>query len=251
VLKTLAIESLSGAIFGLESGEELTRLLNDNAIHAKAFVALPISLPGTPYAKGLRARDRILALLEGIVRRHVNSPPTPPDGLSRILSSAKEAGTPLDSITAAREMHHFLLAGMIVYAELAATLRALHEHPEVRERLHAEVLANAPSGPIGPAQLRAMPYLMQVVDEVKRTCPNVPMSFGRAKRAIDVAGYTIPQGHLVMMAVYASAQIGSSTISSRRAQKRLAFRSKASMYVLVDGRRSRPENPSPRATFGC
>jgi hypothetical protein len=49
-----------------------------------------------------------------------------------------------------------------------------------------------------------MPYLQQVVDEVKRTCPNVPMSFGRAKRAIEVAGYTIPQDWLVMMAVHAS-----------------------------------------------
>ena len=63
---------------------------------------------------------------------------------------------------------------------------------------------NAASGPVGPAQLRAMPYLMQVVDEVKRTCPNVPMSFGRAKSDIDLAGYTIPKGTLVMMAVYES-----------------------------------------------
>jgi cytochrome P450 len=203
-LKTLAIESLAGAIFGLEPGPELTRLLADNAILAKAFVALPINLPGTDYARGLQARDRILALLEEIVRRHIDSPPAPPDGLSRILAAAREAGTPLDAKTAAREMHHFLLAGMIVYAELAATLRSLHEQPEVRERLRAEVLANAPSGPVGPAQLRAMPYLMQVVDELKRTCPNVPMSFGRAKRAIDIAGYTIPQGYLVMMAVHES-----------------------------------------------
>jgi retinoid hydroxylase len=37
---------------------------------------------------------------------------------------------------------------------------------------------------------------------VKRTCPNVPMSFGRAKRDIDVAGYTVPQGALVMMAIH-------------------------------------------------
>ena len=203
-LKTLAIESLAGAIMGLERGEELTRLLADNAILAKAFVALPIGLPGTAYTKGLQARDRILALLEAIVRRHVDAPPAQPDGLSRILAAAKDAGAPLDPRVAACEMHHFLIAGMIVYAELAATLRALHEHPQVRERLRAEVLAHAPSGPVGPAQVRAMPYLMQVVDEVKRTCPNVPMSFARAKSAIDVGGYTIPQGTLVMMAVYES-----------------------------------------------
>ena len=51
-LKTLAIESLAGAIFGLEPGEELTRLLADNAILAKAFVALPINLPGTRLRQG-------------------------------------------------------------------------------------------------------------------------------------------------------------------------------------------------------
>jgi retinoid hydroxylase len=63
-LKTLAIESLAGAILGLEPGEELTRLLADNAILGSAFVALPINLPGTAYSNGLKARDRILALLE-------------------------------------------------------------------------------------------------------------------------------------------------------------------------------------------
>ena len=203
-LKTLAIESLAGAIIGLEPGDELTRLLADNAILAKAFVALPIGLPGTAYTKGLQARDRILALLETVAQRHMDAPPAQPDGLARILAAARAAGAPRDGKTAARELHHFLLAGMIVYAELAATLRALHEHPSVREHLRTEVLAHAASGPIGPAQLRAMPYLMQVVDEVKRTCPNVPMSFGRAKRDIDVAGYTILQGTLVMMAVYES-----------------------------------------------
>jgi cytochrome P450 len=203
-LKTLAIESLAGAILGLEPGDALAQLLADNAILARAFVALPIGLPGTAYTKGLQARDRILALLDKLAQRHIDAPPARADGLARILAAAEAAGAPLDSKTAAREMHHFLLAGMIVYAELAATLRALHEHPDVRERLRAEVLAHAASGPVGPAQLRAMPYLMQVVDEVKRTCPNVPMSFGRAKRAIDVAGYTIPQDYLVMMAVYES-----------------------------------------------
>jgi len=74
-LKMLAIESLSGAIFDLASGEEFTLLLADNAILGRAFVALPINLPGTAYANGLQARDRIRALLEEIARRHIESPP--------------------------------------------------------------------------------------------------------------------------------------------------------------------------------
>lgn len=190
---------------GLEpGGDELSRLLADNAVLARAFVALPLNLPGTDFARGLRARDRILALLEGVAQRHIDSPAARPDGLSRVLAAAKQEGKPFDAKTAARELHHFLLAGMIVYAELAATLRVLHEHPAVRERLRAEVLAMAPSGPVTPGQLRAMPYLMQVVDEVKRTCPNVPMSFGRAKADLEVGGYAVPRGTLVMMAVWES-----------------------------------------------
>src|SRR5664279_1040534 len=105
-LKTLAIEALAGAIFGLEPGEELTRLLADNAILAKAFVALPIGLPGTAYTKGLQARDRILALLGEIAQRHIDSPPARPDGLSRILAAAKAAGAPIDAQTAARSRSH-------------------------------------------------------------------------------------------------------------------------------------------------
>src|SRR5271165_6899859 len=78
-LKTLAIESLSGAIFSLAPGEDLSRLLADIAILGTAFVALPINLPGTAYANGLKARDRILALLEEIARRHIDAPPAQPD----------------------------------------------------------------------------------------------------------------------------------------------------------------------------
>ncbi len=71
----------------------------------------------------------------------------------------------------------------------------------MREKLVAEVTAAAPAGQVTPAQLRQMPYLDQVVMEVKRTCPNVPVSFGRARVPIHIGGVTIPAGWNVMMAV--------------------------------------------------
>jgi cytochrome P450 len=46
-----------------------------------------------------------------------------------------------------------------------------------------------------------MPYLEQVVMEVKRTCPNVPVSFGKARAPITLGAFTIPAGWNVMMAV--------------------------------------------------
>jgi cytochrome P450 len=198
-LKQLAIEAICGAILGLGPGDELRRLLDDYGRVGAAFVGLPIDLPGTAYRAGLKARDRILAVLREQVRKHEQQPGT--DGLSRILATASAAGEPLAIETAAREMHHFMLAGVIVFAELAAIVRELHDHEAVRERVAAEVEAHSPAGPVSPGQLRQMPYLMQFVNEVKRTCPNVPMSFGRARASIPVNGYVIPPGWLVMMAV--------------------------------------------------
>jgi len=201
-LKRLAIEGICGTVLGLDPGDELRQLLDDYGRVGAAFVGLPVDLPGTAYRAGLKARDRILAVLREQVRKHAQHPGT--DGLSRILAAASAAGEPLPIETAALEMHHFVLAGVIVFAELAAIVRELHEHAAVRERVAAEVTAQAHAGPVTPGQLRQMPYLLQVVNEVKRTCPNVPMSFGRARAPIEMNGYVIPPGWLVMMAVVES-----------------------------------------------
>ncbi len=203
-LKRLAIEALCGCVLGLEPGDELRRLLDDYGRVGAAFAGLPIDLPGTAYRSGLKARDRILAVLREQVRKHQQRPGS--DGLSRILAAASAAGEPLTVETAALEMHHFVLAGVIVFAELAGLVRELHDDAAVRQKVKAEVIAQASGGPIMPAQLRQLPYLLQVVNEVKRTCPNVPMSFGRARAPIQMNGYVIPRGWLVMMAVVESNQ---------------------------------------------
>src|SRR2546425_2949449 len=169
-LKRLAIEGICGAVLGLEPGNELRQLLDDYGRVGAAFVGLPIDLPGTAYRAGLKARDRILAVLREQVRKHQRQPGT--DGLSRILAAASAAGEPFPIETAALEMHHFVLAGGVGFAGLAAMVRELHDHTAVRERVAAEVTAQAPAGPVTPGQLRQMPYLMQVVNEVKHTCPN-------------------------------------------------------------------------------
>jgi cytochrome P450 len=47
----------------------------------------------------------------------------------------------------------------------------------------------------------SMPYLMQVVNEVKRLCPIVPAVFGKSKEAFVFDGVTIPAGWMVLFAL--------------------------------------------------
>ena len=197
-LKLLAIRGICTNVLG--AGEaEISRLVADYSFVFRAFTALPIPLPGTAFTKGLQARDRILALYERLVAAHQQAPGD--DGLSRILAAAAPDGTRMTPRQAALELHHIVLAGYIVFAELAATLVQLAQNPAVREQVSAEVRAQSPRGPITPAQLRQMPFLMQVVNELKRATPNVPVSFGRARIGFELNGYDIPAGWNVMMAV--------------------------------------------------
>ena len=197
-LKLLAIRGICTNVLG--AGEaEIAQLVADYQFVFRAFTALPIKLPGTPFKKGLQARDRILATYRRFVEEHQKAPGS--DGLSRILAAEAPDGSRITPLQAALELHHVVLAGYIVYAELAAALQQLAQNPAVREQAAAEVRAQSPRGPITPAQLRQMPFLLQIVNELKRTTPNVPVSFGRARIAFELSGYDIPAGWNVMMAV--------------------------------------------------
>jgi cytochrome P450 len=159
----------------------------------------------------LRARDRILDTLRAVVRDRRTSPKD--DGLSRILAAATASGTPLSDEDAALEAHHIVIAGYIVYAELAAMVQQLTNHPAVRERLAEEIAAKAPDGDgLTLEKLMSMPYLLQVVNEVKRLCPIIPAVFGKSKESFQLDGVTIPAGWLVMWALRPS-HVGQSVYS--------------------------------------
>lgn len=198
-MKRLAIEVICTTVIGMQPGEEMDLLRRDYATLTSGFAALPINLPGTRYRKALQARDRILAMLGARVRERRSNPGD--DGLSRILASALASGTPLSDEEATLEAHHIVIAGYIVYAELGAMIQQLSAHPDVRAQLAAEIATKTPAGALSLEQLVTMPYLMQVVNEVKRLCPIIPAIFGKAKESFDIDGLTIPEGWMVMWAL--------------------------------------------------
>ncbi len=193
-MKRLSIEVICSTVLGMSPGAEMDRLRLDYAVLTGGFATLPINLPGTPYRKALRARDRILEKLRKIVREKRISPGT--EGLSRILA----AGPTLTDDEAALELHHVVIAGFIVYAELGEMVRRLTENADVRSRLAGEIETTSPSGALSVETLMGMPFLLQVVNEVKRLCPIVPAVFGKARSDFEFDGVSVPAGWMVMWA---------------------------------------------------
>jgi cytochrome P450 len=196
-MKRLSIEVICTTVIGMQPGPEMDQLRRDYGVLTAGFATLPINLPGTRYRKALQARDRILTVLRERVRQRRATPAD--DGLSRILA----AGTPdiLSDDDAALELHHIVIAGFIVFAELGGIVQQLTAHPEVRARLAAEIASVAPSGPLTLETLVRMPYLGYVVNEVKRLTPIIPAVFGKSKEAFEFDGMSIPAGWMVMWAV--------------------------------------------------
>ncbi|HEY6212316.1 MAG TPA: cytochrome P450 [Vicinamibacterales bacterium] len=188
-LKKLSIEVICAAIIGMPRGNGMDQLRRDYIILLNGFATLPINLPGTRYRKALQARDRILDALRQAVRerRRVSTN----DGLSRILASGA-----LSDEEAALELHHIVIAGFIVWAELASMVHQLTLHPDVRERLAREVQA--------ADSYSSMPYLLQVVNEVKRLCSIVPVVFGKTKEPMPIDDVTVPAGWMVLFALVPS-----------------------------------------------
>lgn len=200
-LKRLAVDGILRTVFGIGPGPEMDAMLVDYAAITRGFTGLPINLPGTDFRSGLDARDRIFERLRAAIDAHITKPSD--DGLSRLLA-AEVDGVKIEKEELILELHHVMIAGLIIFAELAFTVTALTANPEVKTKLEAEVRAVLGDGPLTMAKLDAMPYLEQVMLETKRACANVPISFGKAKKDFEISGYGIKEGTFVFMSVYAN-----------------------------------------------
>lgn len=198
-LKRLAIEVICTTVIGMQPGEEMDQLRRDYGIVLNAFAALPIPLPGTRYTKALKARDRILATLTGRVRERRANPAD--DGLTRILQARTAEGVVISDDEAVLELHHVVIAGFIIFNELGAIVQQLTRHPDVRAPLREEIERLVPSSALTLESLTAMPYLRQVLMEVKRLCPIIPAIFGKAKSSFEIDRVTVPAGWMVLWAL--------------------------------------------------
>ena len=204
-MKRLAVDGILRAVLGIEPGPAMDAMLDDYRAITRGFTGLPINLPGTDFRGGLKARDRIFERLAATIDAHIEKPSH--DGLSTILA-AEIDGVKIGRDELILELHHIVIAGLIIFAEFACTVQAITEQPAIRAKLEAEVRSVLGDGPLTIETLDAMPYLARVVLETKRACANVPVSFGRAKKDFELGGFAIKEGMFVFMSVFANNQDG-------------------------------------------
>lgn len=159
---------------------------------AAGLLSAPIRLPFTAFGRALRARARLMRVVDAAVDARLEGERR--DDLLQRLVDARVDGEKLSRDELRVETFHFFGAYAAVIGGLSFLAQHLGEHPDVAERVRAEI-AQECGGAITLADLTRMRLLDGVCKEARRTTSIIPMTFfGRVAKDCSFRGLRIPKG---------------------------------------------------------
>ncbi len=210
-LRRFAFTVIAQLVLGLEGGDR-DALFADFEIWTRALFSIPLAIPGSPFARALAARQRLLGRLgEVLERARQQAAEGLPlaGGLDLLSGGLDEAGLPLSDADLVEQLLLLLFAGYETTASsLSCLLAALLQHPRELAWLQEELDALPWPPSTGEAatadDAAAAPRLAAVVQEVMRLNPPVGGFFRRTTRELVLDGVRVPAGRVVQVALAAS-----------------------------------------------
>lgn len=161
------------------------------------FVAVPLALPFTRFARAMQARKRLFGVLERLVAKRDAEQRDDPSVLSTLLRVRDDEGRPLPRSTVVDEIQLLLFAGHdTTVTSTSNIIYHLAVHPDAQARARAEQDAMA-SREYTLESLRAMPWLDAVIKESMRLIPPIGGAFRVMTKDAEFGGFRIPCGHRV------------------------------------------------------
>jgi cytochrome P450 len=134
-LRRFAFSVIATVVLGLE-GADRDALFADFEIWTRGLFSLPLRLPGTPFARAMAARQRLLWRLQQVL----SQAPQGTGGLDLLAGGLDEAGLPLADDDLVEQLLLLLFAGYETTASsLSCLMRALLLHPAVEQWLRLEL----------------------------------------------------------------------------------------------------------------
>jgi cytochrome P450 len=168
----------------------------------RSLVALPLWIP-TPRNRAMRgAIDALDRIVYSILSRRRAEPGAHGDLLD-LMMGAREAGERMSDRQLRDEVMTLLLAGHETTANLLTwTWYLVGQHPEVERRLHEEVDAVLGDRTPGAADVPALRYTGQVLQEALRLYPPAWVFTRQAIAADAIGGFEIPTGSVLIVSPY-------------------------------------------------
>lgn len=204
--RLLSMRALGRSVLGLdldERSDAVAEPLRVATSYAVARALRPLRAPAwlpTPARRRARAATESIRRLADEIISACRADPTLDAPLVHALIAATdpETGQPLSDNEIRDEMIIFLFAGQDTTATtLTYTLWSLGRHIEIQDRVAAEVAA------LGNRRLTTndvgrLGYTVQVIKEALRLCPPGPTGSRRATQDVEVAGYRVEAGTMLV-----------------------------------------------------
>lgn len=234
-MRRFAFSVIASTVLGLE-GDDRDELFFDFEIWTRALFSIPIALPGSPFAKALKARKRLLEKLRQVLSQPVNGK----GGLDLLAGGLDEAGIPLTDEDLVEQLLLLLFAGYETTASaLSCLMRELLLNPPVETWLREEIegLCWPPAPELATIAYdpNNAPKLDAIVSEVMRLTPPVGGFFRRTKRPLVIDGVAVPENRVVQVALAASNRHGTGDLETFRPQRHLEDGGSVTLMPFGDG----------------
>ncbi|WP_179473805.1 cytochrome P450 [Mycolicibacterium vinylchloridicum] len=208
--RRLTMRVLGRSVLGLdldERAEALAEPLNVALKYVADRGMRPVRAPWwlpTPARARARAAGATLRGLAADVLKACRADPDRDAPLVHALINATDpdTGRALSDTDICNDLIAFMVAGHDTTATtLAYALWAMGRHPEVQDRVAAEVAALGDRA-LTPDDVRQLGYTVQVLREALRLCPPVVVAGRTAMRDIEVDGYRVQADSMVLVGVF-------------------------------------------------
>ena len=211
-MRRFAFAVIATTVLGLDRTSR-EALFSDFEIWTKALFSIPLAIPGTPFAKAMASRKRLLSRIKDVLKEGGNK-----GGLDLISGGLDEAGIPLDDDDLAEQLLLLLFAGYETTASsLSCLFRALLLHPDTM----AWLLSDLEGSPWPASSSPQSPKLDATVLEVMRQTPPVGGFFRRSLKAIELADVAVPENSVIQVALTPTAATSGTDLGAFRPQRHL------------------------------
>ena len=235
-MRRFAFAVIATTVLGLDD-DNRDALFTDFEIWTKALFSVPLAIPGSPFARALEARSRLLKRLQTVLQEADGRR----GGLDLLSGGLDEAGLPLTDDDLVEQLLLLLFAGYETTASsLSCLMRALLLHQELMPWLQEELdqLTWPPQDdPTSAFDPNRAPRLQALSSEVMRMTPPVGGFFRQTIEPITLANVEIPAGRVIQVALAASNRQGDGDLETFRPQRHLDGSSQPMLLPFGGGER--------------
>ncbi|MEL6555807.1 MAG: cytochrome P450 [Cyanobacteria bacterium J06621_11] len=193
-LRNYTLDVACKLLVGVDQGSK-TELGEAFETWCAGLFSIPLSIPGTPFAKAKRSRKLLLSLVEEIILQRQAASDAGNDALGLLVQARDENGEGLSVEELKDQVLLLLFAGHeTLTSAIASFCLLVAQNPPILEKLRQEQEQFAASPATTLDALKQMTFLDQVLQEVLRLIPPVGGGFRKVLKDCELGGYHIPEG---------------------------------------------------------